>query len=135
MSHPSDGADGFSRLTGVTGVEVRLKVARHVSCSQAQTHLSAREDVSGQFDLGEVALPDGFQQPVVADVGLLRLLGAAGSHAGPGRARADLLTSIAVRRVLRGRHVSLGRRVTHHQRFERKTRGRCWNSVICTIIL
>lgn len=64
------------------------------------SHLSAREDVSGQFDLGEVALPDGFEQPVVADVRLLWLLGAAGTHAGPGRARADLLTAIAVRRVL-----------------------------------
>lgn len=65
------------------------------------SHLSAGQNVSGQFDLGEVALPDGFEQPVVADVGLLLLLRAAGSHAGPGRARADLLTSIAVRRVLR----------------------------------
>lgn len=61
----------------------------------------------GQFDLGEVALADGFEQPVVADVGLLRLLGAAGSHAGPGRARADFLTPITVRRVLWKRHIIL----------------------------
>ena len=46
------------------------------------------------------ALPDGFQQPVVADVGLLRLLGASGSDAGPGRACADLLAAISVRCVL-----------------------------------
>lgn len=58
--------------------------------------------MSGQFDFGEVALADGFEQPVVADVGLLRLLGGAGSDAGPGRACADLLTSITVRRVLWG---------------------------------
>lgn len=63
--------------------------------------------MSGQLDLGEVALSDGFEQPVVADVGLLRLLGAAGSHAGPDRARADLLTPITVRRVLQKRHIIL----------------------------
>lgn len=68
------------------------------------SHLSAGEDVPGQFDLGEVALADGLEQSVVADVGLLRLLRAAGSHAGPGRARADLLTPITVRRVLWKRH-------------------------------
>lgn len=56
--------------------------------------------MSGQFDLGEVALADGFEQPVVADVGLLRLLGAAGSHARPARACADVRTAISVRRVL-----------------------------------
>lgn len=71
-------------------------------CCPCPAHLSAGEDVSGQFDLGEVALPDGFEQPVVADVRLLLLLGAAGSHAGPARARADLLTAITVRRVLCG---------------------------------
>lgn len=63
-------------------------------------HLSAGEDVPSQLDLGKVALPDGFQQSVVADVGLLRLLGASGPDAGPGRAGADLLAAISVRRVL-----------------------------------
>lgn len=47
-------------------------------------HLSAREDVSGQFDLGKVALPDGFKQPVVANMGLLRLIRAAGPYTRPG---------------------------------------------------
>lgn len=72
----------------------------------AAAHLSAREDVSGQLDLGEVALSDGLQQAVVADVGLLRLLGAPGSDAGPGRARADLLAAISVRCVLREKTIS-----------------------------
>lgn len=35
------------------------------------SHLSAREDVARQLDLGEVALSDGLEQPVVADVRLL----------------------------------------------------------------
>lgn len=61
------------------------------------SHLSAGKDVSGQFHFGKVALADGFEQPVVADV---RLLGAAGSNAGPSRARADLLTPITVWSVL-----------------------------------
>lgn len=34
-------------------------------------HLLPREDVSCQFDLGEVAFANGFQQPVVADVRLV----------------------------------------------------------------
>lgn len=34
-------------------------------------HLFASEDVLGQFDLGEVAFADGFQEPVAADVWLL----------------------------------------------------------------
>lgn len=34
-------------------------------------NLSAREDVARQLDLGEVALSDGLEQPVVADVRLL----------------------------------------------------------------
>lgn len=33
-------------------------------------HLFASEDMLGQFDLGEVAFADGFQEPVAADVGL-----------------------------------------------------------------
>lgn len=64
------------------------------------SHLSARQDVSGQFDLGEVAFADGLEQPVVPHVGLLRFLRAAGAHAGAARPRADLLAPIAVRRVL-----------------------------------
>lgn len=47
-------------------------------------HLSACEDVSGQLDLGKVALPNGFKQPVVANMGLLRLIRAAGPYARPG---------------------------------------------------
>ena len=35
------------------------------------THLSPRQHVACQFDFGEVALPDGLEQPVVADGGLL----------------------------------------------------------------
>lgn len=38
------------------------------------SYLSACEHVSCQFDLGKVALADGFEQPVVAYVGLLWLL-------------------------------------------------------------
>lgn len=68
--------------------------------SACTAHLSACEDVPSQLDLGKVALSDGFEQSVVAHVRLLRLLGASGSHAGPGRARADLLTAIRVRCVL-----------------------------------
>lgn len=34
-------------------------------------HLFSGEDVSCQFDLGEVAFADGLQQPVVADVRLV----------------------------------------------------------------
>lgn len=63
-------------------------------------HLSACENVSSQLDLGKVALPDGLEQPVVAHVRLLRLLGAPGPDAGPGGARSDLLAAISVRRVL-----------------------------------
>lgn len=63
-------------------------------------HLSARQDVSGQLDLGEVALADSLEQPVVPHVGLLRLLRAAGTHAGAARPCADLLAPIAVRGVL-----------------------------------
>ena len=35
---------------------------------QSTSHLTAGQDVSGQLDLGEVALPDGLQKPVVPDV-------------------------------------------------------------------
>lgn len=38
---------------------------------QTLAHLFPCEDVSCQFDLGEVAFADGFQQPVVADVRLV----------------------------------------------------------------
>jgi len=34
------------------------------------SHLSASQDVSGKFDFGKVALANGLQQPVVADVWL-----------------------------------------------------------------
>ena len=34
-------------------------------------HLFPCEDMTSQFDLGKVALADGFQQPVVANVWLL----------------------------------------------------------------
>ena len=44
------------------------------------SHLSAGEDVAGQFDFGEVALADGLEEPVVADV---RLIVRAGSHGVP----------------------------------------------------
>lgn len=37
----------------------------------ALAHLFPCEDVSCQFDLGEVAFADGFEQPVVADVWLV----------------------------------------------------------------
>lgn len=37
----------------------------------ALAHLFPCEDMSCQFDLGEVAFADGFQQPVVADVRLV----------------------------------------------------------------
>lgn len=36
----------------------------------SKSHLSARQSVFGQFDFGEVALADGLQQAVVADVRL-----------------------------------------------------------------
>lgn len=76
-------------------VWVQLCLVYYFNC-----HLSACEHVSGQFDLGKVALADGFEQPVVAYVGLLRLLGAAGrTHARPARACADLLTAIGMRGV------------------------------------
>lgn len=82
-----------------------LKRANKNSQHHCTSYLSAGEHVSGQFDLGKVALANGFEQPVVAYVGLLRLLGAAGrTHARPAWACADLLTAIAVRGVLWKRH-------------------------------
>lgn len=54
----------------------------------------------GEFDFGEVSFADGLEQPVVSDMRLLRLVRAAGSHAGPTRACAKLLAPIAMRRVL-----------------------------------
>lgn len=63
-------------------------------------HLSARENVPRQLNLGKVALSDGLEQPVVAHVRLLRLLGTPGSDASPGGARSGLLAAISVRRVL-----------------------------------
>lgn len=72
----------------------------HQCTSVHVAHLSACENVSSQLDLGKVALPDGLEQPVVAHVRLLRLLGAPGPDAGPGGARSDLLAAISVRRVL-----------------------------------
>lgn len=63
--------------------------------------------MSGQFDLGEVAFPNGFKQPVVSDMRLLRFLRAAGPYAGPARAGADLLASITVRCVLWKRSVTV----------------------------
>lgn len=84
-----------------TGVPKRLRWGRRCT-SVHVAHLSACEDVSGQLDLGKVALSDGLEQPVVAHVRLLRLLGAPGSDAGPGGARPDLLPAVSVRRVLRG---------------------------------
>lgn len=36
-----------------------------------QTHLSAGQYVSCQFDFGKVALADGFEEPVVSDVWFL----------------------------------------------------------------
>lgn len=72
----------------------------HQCTSVHVAHLSACENVSSQLDLGKVALSDGLEQPVVAHVRLLRLLGTPGSDASPGRARSDLLTAISVRRVL-----------------------------------
>lgn len=72
----------------------------HQCTSVHVAHLSACEDVPSQLDLGKVALSDGLEQPVVAHVRLLRLLGAPGSDAGPGGARSDLLAAISVRRVL-----------------------------------
>lgn len=48
-------------MTLVTGSSRKCEV-----CS----HLSAGQRVSGQFNLGEVALADGLQQAVVADVRL-----------------------------------------------------------------
>lgn len=58
--------------------------------------------MSGQFDLGEVALSDGLEQAVVTDVGLLLLVGprAPGADTGADRPRGALLTPIAVGRVL-----------------------------------
>ncbi len=47
-------------------------------------HLFASEDVLGQFDLGEVAFADGFQEPVAADVGLLVCCGLGHVAAPPG---------------------------------------------------
>lgn len=47
-------------------------------------HLFASEDVLGQFDLGEVAFADGFQEPVAADVGLLVCCGVGHVAAPPG---------------------------------------------------
>lgn len=72
----------------------------HQPTSACTAHLPACEDVPSQLDLGKVALSDGFEQSVVTDVGLLRLLGASGPNAGPGRACADLLTAISVCCVL-----------------------------------
>lgn len=43
--------------------------------SDVLAHLSASQRVSGQLDLGEVALADGLGQPVVADMRLLLLGG------------------------------------------------------------
>lgn len=56
------------------------------------TYLSARQDVAGQLDLGKVALADGLEQAVVADVRLLVGAGgdgvpAAGAQRAAGLAR------------------------------------------------
>lgn len=75
----------------------------HPCTSVHVAHLSACENVPGQLDLGKVALSDGLEQPVVAHVRLLRLLGAPGPDASPGGARSDLLAAISVRRVLRNK--------------------------------
>ncbi len=49
-----------------------------------EAHLSSCENVSSQFDLGKVALADGFEEPVVADMWLLIGTGCDGvSAAGP----------------------------------------------------
>lgn len=89
------------------------------------SHLSARQDVSGQFDLGEVALANGLKQPVVPHVWLLRFLRAAGAHAGTARPRADLLAPIAMRRVLRKETQTNGRQGERHlgQVWETPARG------------
>lgn len=58
----------------------------------------------GQFHFGEVALPDGFEQAVVSNVGRLRLIGAAGPNAGPAGACAELGPAVAVRGVLQRGH-------------------------------
>lgn len=60
------------------------------------SHLSAGEDVAGKFDLGEVALADGLEQPVVADVRLLVGDGVATAGARAAGARSDLVASIGV---------------------------------------
>lgn len=67
------------------------------------SHLSAREDVACQLDLGEVSLADGLEQPIVADVRLLvgtrgDRVPAAGARA-PG-SRGHLIAPISVRGVL-----------------------------------
>ena len=60
------------------GLPVRTPGAPYGS---GAAHLLAGQDVPCQFDLGEVALADGFQQAVVADVGLL--VGGGGRVAAP----------------------------------------------------
>lgn len=69
------------------------------------SHLSAREDVTRQLDLGKVALSDGFEQPVVANVRLLvgaRGNGVPAAGAGADGPRGDLVAPIGVRGVLWG---------------------------------
>lgn len=52
-------------------VKKESEIERLKSTFRLRAHLFPGEDVSGQFDLGEVAFADGFQQPVVADVRLV----------------------------------------------------------------
>lgn len=68
-----------------------------------KAHLSTRQDVSCQFDLGKVALADGFEKPVVADMRLLVGAGGDGVAASsPGAAGScgTIVPPVGVRGVL-----------------------------------
>ncbi|GAA6074010.1 uncharacterized [Tachysurus ichikawai] len=68
-----------------------------------KAHLSTCQDVPRQFDLGKIALADGFEQPVVADMWLLvgaRGDGVAASCPGAAGSCGTIVSPISVRGVL-----------------------------------
>lgn len=70
-------------------------------------YLSPCQDVSRQFDLGEVALANGFEQPVIANMRLLvstRGNGVAASSPGAAGSRGTIVSTVTVRGVLEIKH-------------------------------
>lgn len=83
------------------------KKGKKKSQSMPKSHLSSRQDVSRQFDLGEVALADSFKQPVVANMRLLvgtRSDRVAASSPGATGSRGTIVPPVTVRGVLEIHH-------------------------------